>query len=97
MNPLLARKQDLLLESDLNRQALVLELLQIRHRVSGLGGGLLRSRWKFVVPLAGLLFVWKFRRLGKFLTSGVGLLLLRKLWEGLVAWSRADATPARRD
>ena len=96
MNSLLLRKRELLMESDLNRQVLNLETQRIRDRISQLRGGLLPSGWKYVAPLVGVLFAWKFRRLGKFLTSSLGLFLLRKLWEGVVPWWKSARAPTRR-
>jgi hypothetical protein len=90
------RKRELLLESDINRQVLHLELQQIRHQISEFRGNIFQSKWKFVAPLAGVLVAWRFRRLGKFLKSGVGLLLVRKIWDAFMAWSNSDRSPVRR-
>jgi hypothetical protein len=90
------RKRELLLESDINRQVLQLELQQIRQRVSDFKGGLVHSPWKYLAPVAGILVAWRFRRLGKFLKSGFGILMLRKLWDAVMAWSNSDRAPVRR-
>ena len=96
MNSLALRKRDLLMESAINRQVLELEILQVRQKLSHLRGGLLHSRWKYIAPLAGVLVAWKFRKAGRFLKSGVGLLVLRKLLEAILSWSKGGKSPVHR-
>ena len=84
MNLIEERKRELLLESDLNRQVMQLESEQFSLRLRQIRRGVLGSRWKLLAPVAGLLFAWRFRAFKGFLKSGVGLLLLRKLWDSVV-------------
>lgn len=77
-----ARKRDLLLTSNLNRQVLQLELEQIRLRAEQFKQGWLHNSWKWVVPIAGFLAARKFKKSAGFFAQGsLGLFLLRKLWE----------------
>jgi hypothetical protein len=64
---LLERKRDLLLESDLNRQAIRLELARLRMQGERWRSGLTRgySWWNWLAPVAGFLVA---RKLSK--TSG---------------------------
>jgi len=77
------RKRALLLESDLNRQVLLLESAMLQHRLRNLRQGVFQSRWTYLAPLAGLVVAWRFPSLRPLLRSSFGLLLLRKLWENI--------------
>ncbi|HYV29366.1 MAG TPA: hypothetical protein VFA77_17670 [Candidatus Eisenbacteria bacterium] len=79
------RKRDLLLESDINRQIIQLEVQQVRYRVE-----FLRSRWtriqgvwKWALPFAGFLFARKFKKTAGVFTAASGLIpSFLKLWRG---------------
>jgi hypothetical protein len=78
------RKRALQIESDLNRQVLVLEYEQLRLRTSRLksGAGQFLLSWKWLAPVAGFLLARKFKRVGGFFSGGsLGWLLLRQLWQ----------------
>ena len=83
MKGLRARKQALLLESDLNRQILRLEMEQVRLR----GEQLKRSynwvsmAWKWTLPLVGLCAARKSRNQEGASRSSKALLLFARLWE----------------
>lgn len=64
LKPLLARKHDLLLESELNRQILRLEVAKLRLRGEKFRGSLAtgQSWWKVAAPIAGILLA---RRVSK--------------------------------
>lgn len=81
MSVLEQRRKELLLESEMNRQVLHLEAEQLRSQIGQMRMGVLSGKWKFLAPLAGMLMVWKFKKMGGFLKSGVGLLLLRKAYD----------------
>ena len=85
VKPIQERKRELLLESDINRQVLQLEIASLQQRLGQIKLGLFHSRWTYLAPLAALLLTWKFRRLRPLLQSSFGLILLRKLWETLAA------------
>lgn len=76
MNPLQKRKQELLLESDLNRQILRLELEQVQMQLSRFRQHWLRNLWVWVAPVAGFLVARKLSRPAGFLAKGSALLSL---------------------
>jgi hypothetical protein len=80
------RRKALLVESELNRQALRLEVLSVTTTVQRIRNGFLsgQSLWKWLAPVAGFLIA---RKLAKPKTSGIGassvLNIGRALW---TAW-----------
>ncbi len=75
-----ARKRELLLESDINRQVIQLELDQIQVQAKQARESF--SGWKWAAPLAGFVVARKFAHLGGFLLkSGLGMYVFRKLRE----------------
>jgi hypothetical protein len=91
LKALQSRKRDLLLESDLNRQALSLELAGLRVRGENLASGFARNQgWlKWVAPVVGLFVARKFARTPGVLSKGSMLVSLAgaawKLWKGFKA------------
>jgi hypothetical protein len=84
-----ARKKDLLLESEINRQIIQLEVQQLRHRLESLKSRWTQAQsvWKWALPIAGFLFARKFNRTAGLFTMASGLIpTLRKLWRG---WTEA--------
>lgn len=76
MDPLQKRKQELLLESELNRQILRLELDQLRLQVDRVRQHWLRNIWVWVAPVAGFIFARKLSRPAGFLAKGSAVLSL---------------------
>lgn len=94
-----ARKRDLLLESDLNRQLLRLECDQLNLRVGEIkrGVGWARNIWAWSAPLAGILLARRFKKTGAaFANSSMLISVARAGWRFWEAWrerrsgSRAD-------
>ena len=86
MKRLQARKQDLLVESAINRQILRLECEQLRFRAEGWRSQWTRAQdvWKWAAPIAGFFFARKFRPAAGAFTAAAGWIPpLRKLW---AAW-----------
>lgn len=82
MDPLQKRKQELLLESNLNRQILRLELEQLQMQLDRFRQQWRRNIWVWVAPLAGFLFARKLSRPAGFLAKSSALLtLLTRLLE----------------
>jgi hypothetical protein len=84
-----ARKRDLLLESELNRQTVRLELRTIRLRADQLqrGFGWVQQVWKWGAPLAGFLFARKFqKKAGVFAKGSFVVSAATSLWK---AWRAA--------
>ena len=82
------RKRDLLLESNLNRQAFGLEVARLRLRVENLRSGFTRNQsWlKWAAPVAGLLVARRFAKSPGMISKGSMLVSLAgtawKLWNG---------------
>jgi len=77
------RKKELLLESDLNRQAIRLECSRIGYRLAQLrrGYGWAQHAWTWAVPVAGFLLARKLKtRSGLFAKGSLILSLLRSGW-----------------
>lgn len=72
LSELLRRKRELLIESDLNRQILRLEVdhLCVRANEIRRGFGWARNAWAWGAPLAGFLFARKFKKAGSAFTKG---------------------------
>lgn len=72
LSELQRRKRDLLIESDLNRQVLRLELDQLCIRAGEIqrGFGWARNVWAWGAPLAGFLFARKFKKAGGAFAKG---------------------------
>lgn len=72
LNALLRRKRELLVESDLNRQILRLEVdhLCLRANEVRRGFGWARNVWAWGAPLAGFLFARKFKKAGGAFAKG---------------------------
>ena len=98
LKALQSRKRDLLLESDLNRQALRLEITRLRLRGESLSNSFARSQgWmKWLAPVVGLFVARKFARTPGVLSKGSMLVSLAgaawKLWSSLKA-ARSPAEP----
>lgn len=79
-----ARKRDLLLESEINRQILRLECGRVRYRAESWRNKWASAQgvWKWAAPVAGFLFARKFNKTTGAFTAVTGLIpTLRKLWE----------------
>lgn len=82
-----SRKRDLLVESDLNRQVLRLEVDQLCLRAAEIrrGWGWARSIWVWSGPLVGLLMARRFKKTGGIVAKGSVLLSAFqtgwRLWE----------------
>ena len=84
LKQLQARKRDLLLESELNRQALRVELGRMRFRAEQFqrGYGWAYTAWKWVAPLAGFLMARRFKKTASVFAKGSLLAtVLRTLWK----------------
>jgi hypothetical protein len=94
LSQLQARKRDLLVESDINRQMLRLEAEFLRVRFDHYRRGFDRVQlsWKWITPLAGFLVARRMNKTGGFLSKTSALMmLLRGLWE---AWQTRKAEKA---
>jgi hypothetical protein len=83
LKELQARKRNLLVESDLNRQVLRVELERIRFRGEQFrrGYGWAHNIWKWGAPVAGLLFARRFKKTaGAFAKGSVLVNVARSLW-----------------
>ncbi len=78
-----ARKRELLMESELNRQVLHLELRQIGLRIENLRRGWLTGPWTLVAAVGAFLLALRMRRMRRALSSSFGLYLLRRLLDFL--------------
>ncbi len=86
MNELKQRRAALLLESELNRQALRVELLRAQMSVDRFRDGITSGQnlWKWVAPVAGFLLARKFGSAGGAVAKGSALIAAgRALWS---AW-----------
>jgi hypothetical protein len=95
LKPLQSRKRDLLLESELNRQALRLEIARLRLRGEQLRNGIATGQvwWKLAAPIAGFFIA---RRVSK--GSGLvakGSLLVSLLGTAWKFWSGRKPADAR--
>ncbi len=89
MTALQTRKRELLLESELNRQTLRLEVDQIQLQVERFrsGGMWVHGAWRWLAPVAGFFLAWKFKKTTAFVAKGsLWTLALRKLFE---AWQES--------
>ena len=83
------RKRELLVESELNRQLLRVEVGRIRFQTERLkrGYGWAHGAWKWVAPIAGFLFARKLNKTGGAFAKGSSLLTafgaLWKAWDFL--------------
>jgi hypothetical protein len=92
MNPLEERKRELLVESDINRQVLRLELQQAQLQFDHLRANWVRSAWLCAAPIAGYFFARKFTRSAGFLAKSSAVVsLLTRLWE---FWQGTRPRPA---
>ena len=83
-----ARKRELLLESDINRQVLQLEADQIRFDVKRWkqSYGWVPSAWKWAALMAGFLMARRFKRARSLGAKGSMVwMFIRKLWQ---AWGK---------
>lgn len=76
-----ARKQALLMESELNRQVLNLECQRITLRWDRFRQDWATAPWKIGLALLGLVVALRVKPAKKFLGSSFGLFFLRRLWE----------------
>lgn len=83
LRQLQARKRELILESELNRQSLRVECGRIRYRAEQFrrGYGWANSAWKWAVPVAGFLLARKFKTTAGIFAKGSLLAgVLRSAW-----------------
>lgn len=83
LKELQARKRDLLIESDLNRQVLRMEVARLHFRGEQLrrGYGWVQGFWKWGAPVAGFLLARKFKKAaGVFAKGSVLAGVARSLW-----------------
>ena len=80
-----ARKRELLLESDLNRQVLRVEVRMLSFRAGQLkrGYGVAQNSWKWAVPVAGFLLARKFtgKKVGMFAKGSMIISSLQAAWK----------------
>ena len=89
MTALQARKRELLLERELNRQTLRLEVDQIQLQVERFrsGGQWLHGAWRWLAPVTGFFLAWKLKKRTALVAKGsLWMLALRKLLE---AWQES--------
>ena len=82
MKPLEERRRDLLMESELNRQVLRLELQHLQMRFDKVRDTWLRNAWRWAAPLAGFFVARKFTKTsGLFARGSLLAMLLGRAWE----------------
>lgn len=98
LRELQARRRELLLESELNRQVLRLELEQISIRAGQIkrGFGWAQSAWTWAAPIVGILLARKFKKTGH--TFAKGSFLITAVQTGWKVWqslrkNKAGANP----
>lgn len=89
-----ARKRELLMESELNRQVFHLELRQIGLRLESLRRGWLTGPWRVAAAAGAFLLALRMKKMRQALGSSFGLYLLRRLLE-YFGRSRAAETESR--
>jgi len=97
LKELQARKRELLLESELNRQVLRVEVSRIRCRVDLYRRryGWAQSAWKWAAPVAGFLLARKFKKTaGAFAKGSMLLGAARSLWGYWTSRQDRDHPPA---
>lgn len=96
LKALQSRKRALLLESEVNRQLLELELTQLRLSFERLRSGWLSPRgvWKWVAPVTGFIMARRFSRNSGLMAKGSLLVSLLgatwKIWSALKRPARAE-------
>jgi hypothetical protein len=91
LKELQARKRDLLMESDLNRQILRVEIEKIRLRAEQIrrGYGWAHNVWKWGAPVAGFLLARKFRKTaGAFAKGSLLINAAQAIWR---FWGNSNA------
>jgi len=92
-----ARKRELLLESDLNRQILRVEVGRLTVRAGQLkrGYGVAQNAWKWALPVAGFLFARKLgsKKAGIFTKSSIIISGLRGAWKLWGIWRQKPTSP----
>ena len=84
LETLQARKRELLLESDVNRQILQLEAKQIRLVVQNWKQSYswVPAAWTWAVPIAGFLMPQRFKKAKSLIaTASMVWMFVRKLWQ----------------
>ena len=84
LKQLQTRKRDLLLESELNRQVLRVEVGRMRLRAERFqrGYGWAHTAWKWAAPVAGFFVARKFKKTANVFAGGSLLAtVLRTLWK----------------
>ena len=82
MNTIQERKRELLLESDINRQVLRLEMEQAQMQIDQFRQHWLRNVWMWAAPVAGFVFARRLTKSAGFLAKSSALVsLLTRLWE----------------
>ena len=97
LTALQSRKRDLLLESEVNRQLLRLELTKLRVSVERLrsgftGGG---NVWKWLAPVAGFILARRVSRNSTFMARGSLIVsMLGAVWKLWSAFKRSPSAEA---
>lgn len=96
LKALQARKRELLVESELNRQVLRLECAKVAFEAGRFqrGYGWVKSAWTWAAPLAGFLLTRKRSKVaGAFAKGSFWLTALRAGWKVWTAMREARAEP----
>ncbi len=95
LSELQRRREALLVESELNRQALRLEIMQINLTIDRLRHGLVSGQtvWKLAAPIVGFLIARKFSRFGADRgANGSSVFNIgRGLWNAWQEWRRSSS------
>jgi len=79
MTSLQARKNELLVESAINREVLLLEAARLRQSAAWFKPEMFKGHWGLIAPAAGILLAWTLRRRPNLLAGCFSL--VRKLWQ----------------
>ena len=80
LSSLQERKRKLLLESDINREVILLEVRHLGSRLNPYRAIWSGNRWTLLAPIAGIFVAWKLRGVRKLLGGSFGLFVLKRLW-----------------
>ena len=97
LKELQTRKRDLLVESDLNRQVLRVEVEKLRFRAEQFrrGYGWAQNAWKWGAPVAGFLLARRFKRTaGAFAKGSLLVNLVQTIWR---LWENSKPGPLNPD
>jgi hypothetical protein len=95
LNDLRARREALLLESELNRQALRLEVIRIELTIDRLRRGIFSGQnvWKWVAPVAGFVIARKFGSSASGAKTSAFFAIGQTLWNAWKERRRAAPRP----